>query len=205
MRNLVLVLAVALAVLLVPVTHAQGWALSGPPKYTADPTAPGGGVNPATNGGTNTQSDTSISLSSQSTAVSSPNSYVHNTASIYGKYKQNFYWQGMGPPNTQFTLEATFGVDGDITAMGYDRASSYSAPGLGGPSGDTGAPGAKIYYHIASGTWPVVKSDPPGSFTASLTASFGALSDAGNPPNGSIQPTQNSSADANGSYTVTSP
>lgn len=204
MKKLVQAFAMALAVLfLIPVAHAQGWVLNGPPKFTLDPTAPGGGPNPAPNGGTNTISNSSISLSSQSVAVSSPNSYVQNSASVYGSYTQNFFWQGYGPPDTSFTVQATYGVEGNITAQGYDHASSYAAPSQGGTYGDTQTTtGGKTFYDIAQGAYPVVFASSPGSFTASFTTTYGVLTKAGNPPNGTVQPTQSSTASASASYTV---
>lgn len=203
MKNLVMVFVAALAVLLlVPPVHAQGWTLSGNPVFTADPTAPGGGPNPAQNGGSNTVSNTQANLSSTSTAVSSPNAYVHQSASVYGSYRQNFFWQGYGPPDTRFNVYASYNVDGEITAQGYDRASSYAAPSHGGASGDTGAPGANTFYGISTGFTYTAFANPPGSFTASTTATYGVQTDAGNPPNGTVQPTQRSNAYASGSYTI---
>ena len=204
MNKLAMAFVAALAVLLlIPPAYAQKWVLNGPPTFAPDPTSPSGGPNPATKGGTNTISSNSIRLSSQSIAVSSPNTYVYNSASLYGAYRQDFFWQGMGPPNTSFTLDATYSVYGDITAQGYDHASSYAAPSQGGTYGDTQTTtGGKIFYSISQGAYPVMSASPPGSFTASLTTSYGVLTSAGNPPNGTVQPTQVGNASATASYTV---
>lgn len=103
---------------------------------------------------------------------------MRKVMTLYGYYRQNFFWQNYGPSTQSFYADYTGTIQGQAE---YDRmAGSDSYVSYGGNilSDSTGNHQSSGLYSAATGGDSLISADSPGSFNAHATFTVGSSSGA---------------------------